>query len=52
MLAYGWTITSSRLNMEDVDIAIPIAIFIFVIHALIGGLIFLDNHEHFKFHDY
>jgi hypothetical protein len=52
MLAYGWTITSSRMNMDDIDIAIPIAIFVVVLHALIGGLIFLDVDDHHKFHDY
>jgi hypothetical protein len=38
--------------MEDLDITVPIAIFVLVIHTLIGGLIFLDNEEHHKWHDY
>ena len=52
MLAWGWTITKQSLDMEDLDITIPIAIFILVIHCLIGGLIFLDSEEHHKWHDY
>ena len=52
MLAFGWTITSDMSDMEDLDITIPIGIFVVIMHALIGGLIFLDNEEHHKFHDY
>lgn len=48
MLAWGWTITKQSMDMEDLDITVPIAIFIVVIHAIIGGLIFLDNDEHYK----
>jgi hypothetical protein len=52
MLAFVWTITKNALDMEDLDITIPIGIFVVLMHALIGGLIFLDNDEHHKFHDY
>jgi hypothetical protein len=52
MLSFGWTVTKSGLEMEDLDITIPIGIFVITMHALIGGLIFLDNDEHHKFHDY
>ena len=38
--------------MDDLDIALPIACFILVLHILIGGLIFLDSDESHKFHDY
>ena len=38
--------------MDDLDITIPIGIFIVVMHAIIGGLIFLDSEEHHKYHDY
>lgn len=52
MLAWGWTITKSSLGVEDLDITIPIATFVLVIHVIIGALIFLDNEEHHKWHDY
>ena len=52
MLAYGWTISKSSMDMDDIDIAVPIGLFILVIHALIGGLIFVDSEEHHKYHDY
>ena len=52
MLAFGWTIRQDSMVMEDLDITIPIGIFVLVIHALIGGLIFLDNDEHHKYHDF
>jgi hypothetical protein len=52
MLSFGWTLTKSALDMEDLEITIPIGIFVITLHALIGGLIFLDNDEHHKFHDY
>jgi hypothetical protein len=38
--------------MEDMDITIPIACFVVVLHLIIGGLIFLDTEEHHKWHDY
>ena len=52
MLVFGWTVTKSSMDMDDIDIAVPIGLFVLVIHALIGGLIFVDNDEHHKFHDY
>ena len=52
MLAFGWTLSKSSMDMEDIDIAIPIGLFLVVIHALIGGLIFVDSEDHNKFHDY
>lgn len=52
MISFGWTITSESLESDDLDIAIPIGIFVLIIHALIGGLIYLDNEEHHKYHDY
>ena len=38
--------------MDDLDITIPIACFVVVLHTIIGGLIYLDNEEHHKYHDY
>lgn len=52
MLAFGWTIKQNSVVIEELDITVPIAIFVLVIHALIAGLIFLDNDEHHKYHDY
>lgn len=52
MLAFGWTITKDAMDMDDLDITIPIGAFVLILHALIGGLIFIDNDEHHKFHDY
>ena len=52
MLAFGWTINKNSAVIEDLDITIPIGLFIVVIHGLIGGLMFLDHEEHHKHHDY
>lgn len=52
MLAFGWTVSKHNLSLDDLDITIPVAIFVLVMHALIGGLIFLDHDEYHKYHDY
>jgi len=38
--------------MEELDLLIPIACFVIIMHVVIGGLIFIDTEEHHKFHDY
>ena len=52
MIAFGWTITRQRLDMEDLDITLPIGCFILVLHLIIGGLMFLDSEEAHKTHYY
>jgi p-aminobenzoyl-glutamate transporter AbgT len=52
LLAFGWTITKNNVNFEELDIIIPIGFFVILIHVVIGALMFIDNEEHHKFHDY
>lgn len=52
LLAFGWTINKNSVGMEELDIIIPIGCFVVIMHAVMGGLIFIDNEEHHKFHDY
>jgi len=52
MLAWGWTITRSKIDSQDIELAIPVAAFVLFLHAMIGALIFLDNEESHKYHDY
>ena len=52
LLSFGWTITKNNVALEELDLLIPIACFVIIMHAVIGGLIFIDTEEHHKFHDY
>lgn len=52
LLAFGWTINKNSVGMEELDIILPVGCFVVVMHVLIGSLIFIDNEEHHKFHDY
>ena len=52
MLAFGWTLKQKSVVIEELDITVPIFVFVLLIHGLIGGLIFLDTDEHHKYHDY
>lgn len=37
---------------DDLDLIIPIGCFLVIMHTIIGSLIFIDTHEHQKYHDY
>ncbi|CDW87269.1 integral membrane protein gpr180 [Stylonychia lemnae] len=52
LLSFGWTITKNNVAMEELDLIIPISCFVIIMHVIVGGLIFIDNEEHHKFHDY
>ena len=52
MLAFGWSIKQNSVVIEELDITVPIFIFVIVIHGLIAGLTFLDDNEHYKYHDH
>lgn len=52
LLAFGWTIHKNSVGMEELDLIIPIGCFVFLMHVIVGGLIFIDNDEHHKYHDY
>ena len=52
LLAFGWTITKKSVENDDLDLIIPIGCFLIIMHLIIGGLIFVDTHEHQKYHDY
>uniref|UniRef100_A0A7S3NVD6 GPR180/TMEM145 transmembrane domain-containing protein n=1 Tax=Euplotes crassus TaxID=5936 RepID=A0A7S3NVD6_EUPCR len=49
-IAFGWTITYK--NMGEKDIYILSAIFIVMIHLLIGALTYIDDESHHKYHDF
>lgn len=52
MIGWGWTITRKKLDMQDLDLTLPIAAFVVIIHFIAGALIFIDSDEHHKNHDY
>ncbi|CAI2370389.1 unnamed protein product [Moneuplotes crassus] len=49
-ISFGWTVTYK--NMVETDIYILTAIFVIMIHLLIGALTYVDDEEHHKYHDF
>ena len=49
-ISFGWTVTYK--NMQETDIYILSAIFVIMIHLLIGALTYIDDDEHHKYHDF
>lgn len=49
-ISFGWTVTYK--NMQETDIYILSAIFVVMIHLLIGALTYIDDDEHHKYHDF
>ena len=49
-ISFGWTVTYK--NMQETDIYILSAIFVVMVHLLIGALTYIDDDEHHKYHDF
>jgi hypothetical protein len=52
LLSFGWSITKNNVAMDELDLILPMACFVIIMHTAIGCLIFIDTEEHHKFHDY
>jgi len=50
LIAYGWTIRF--MEFEDMDIMIPIAILLGILHIMIVGIGRITDNEHYRYHDY